>query len=288
MTASNSRFIDVDGVRTHVIDEGSGPPVVLLHSGEYGGCAEASWIDSIPFLAEAGYRAVAPDWLGFGRTDKLIDFANPVGRRLAHMAATLEALEIGPAAFVGNSMGGTYLARELASAEPIFAARAAVLVSGGGFVPNNAARESILDYDLTEGDMGRILQIMMHSPSPADNSDYVRWRHELSLEPGAWQCAASARLRPPNFDTAAAEFGKTDTTHYGKISVPVLVIAGANDPLRLPDYADALAEAIKDSELRVYERCGHLPNIEHSDRFNADLVSFLDRRYREDHSQCQR
>ena len=59
--------------------------------------------------------------------------------------------------------------------------------------------------------------------------------------------------------------------------VPVLIIAGENDPLREPGYSDDLAARIPDNERHVYEDCGHCPNIEHAARFNADAIAFLKR-----------
>lgn len=282
VTEIQSRFVTVDGMRTHLLEAGEGPPVVLLHSGEYGASAETSWPDVLPALAAAGYHAVAPDWLGFGRTDKVVDFADPKGRRMRHMAAVVDALALGPAAFVGTSMGGTYLAQDLAAERPTLDAAAAVLVSGGGFVPYNDARRAIQDYDLTEEGMARILRTVMYSPRLADDVEHVRRQHRMSLEPGAWQCAASARLRSPGQEADGGEFGKRDATRYEAIGVPALIVAGADDPLRLPGYADELASRIPDAELAVYSECGHVPNLEHPDRFLTDLLSFLGRRYRKE------
>ncbi|MFC9833661.1 alpha/beta fold hydrolase [Rhodococcus sp. NPDC127530] len=279
MSTYTSRTLIVDGMKTNIIEQGSGPSVVLLHSGEYGACAEGSWAGIIPELAEAGYHVVAPDWLGFGQTDKVIDFADPTGRRMRHMAATIKALDLGPAAFVGNSMGGTYLAKAIASPTPLFDAAAAVLVSGGGFVPANDARDQIQEYDLTEEGMARILRAVTYHSTLADDTEYIRWRHELSLTPGAWQCAASARLRPPGV-TGTVDIGKKDDTNYEQIAAPTLIIAGANDPLREEHYYDELAERIPDNELLVYPECGHLPQLEYPARFREDLVSFLDRKFR--------
>ncbi|MER6936110.1 alpha/beta hydrolase [Nocardioides sp. NPDC127514] len=281
MNAPTSHTFVVDGLETHVLELGSGPSVVLLHSGEYGACAESSWSELIPYLADHGYRVVAPDWLGYGRSDKVVDFADPTGRRMRHMAATVAALDLGPAAFVGNSMGGTYLAKDISATTPTFSAAAAVLVSGGGFVPDNEARRQILDYDLTESGMAHILRTVMYHPDIADDAEYVKWRHELSLVPGAWQCVASARLRPPGV-TGTVDIGKQDDTSYEAITIPTLVVAGENDPLRVPGYADELAARIPDAELLTYPECGHLPNIEHHFRFRDDLVSFLDRRFRKE------
>ena len=47
----NSRYINVDGIRTHYFEAGKGPTVVFLHSGEFGGCAELSWEFNLPSFA---------------------------------------------------------------------------------------------------------------------------------------------------------------------------------------------------------------------------------------------
>lgn len=278
MTETISRFQQVGGMRTHLLEAGEGPAVVLLHSGEFGGCAEASWGHLMAPIAAAGYRVIAPDLLGFGKTDKVVDFADPKGRRFRHLAELLDDLGLDRPAMVGNSMGGTYLAQMLAAEKPLIEAGVAVFVSAGGMVPDNDARRAILDYDLTEEGMARILAVMMHSPKLSQDRDYVQWRHRLSLEPGAWQCAESARLRPPG-TAVGGEFGKPDRTVYERIGIPTLVIAGREDPLRLPGYATELAERLPDSRLLVYPECGHLPNVEHAERFAADLVDFLRERY---------
>ena len=61
------------------------------------------------------------------------------------------------------------------------------------------------------------------------------------------------------------------------ILATVLIIAGANDPLREPGYSTKLAARIPDNEHHVYENCGHCPNIEFADRFNAHAIDFLKR-----------
>ena len=99
MTEIRSRFVDVDGIRTHYLEAGEGPIVVLLHSGEFGGAAEISWEFTLPALAEK-FRVVAPDWLGFGRTDKVFDFANGRARVWRHMRRFPEVMAIDEADFI--------------------------------------------------------------------------------------------------------------------------------------------------------------------------------------------
>lgn len=61
------RYITTNGIRMHLVEKGDGPLVVLCH-----GFPEFwySWHDQLEALAEAGFRAVAPDMPGYGRTDK--------------------------------------------------------------------------------------------------------------------------------------------------------------------------------------------------------------------------
>ncbi|WP_155060276.1 alpha/beta fold hydrolase [Streptomyces blattellae] len=277
-----SSFVDVGGLRTHVLEAGDGPAVVLLHSGEYGGSAETSWGLLMPALADAGYRAIAPDWLGFGLSDKVVDFGDPTGRRLRTMAATLAELGVERPALVGTSMGATVAARDLASDKPAFDAAALVMTSGGGFAPDNEARRSIIDYDMSVEGMRRILDTIMYRKHLVKDDEYVAWRHQLSLMPGAWECTASARLRPARVSETTEQpiFGKPDPTEYERIRIPTLIVAGAEDGLRLPGFADELVARFADGELRLYEDCGHLPNLEWPERYADDVIDFLDRRYR--------
>lgn len=273
MATWESRFIDVGGIRTHYLEAGEGPTVILLHSGEFGGCAELSWEHNIPALARR-FHVVAPDWLGFGKTDKLYDFAQGHRRMLTHMVRFLETLGIAEADFIGNSMGGSFLCRVAASDQPIFPIRRMVLASGGGFAPDNPARRALLEYDCTRDAMRAILQAVFHDPAWAQDESYIERRHALTLEPGVWECAAAARFRSPAM-APPKEFGKADDTAYEKVSVPTLIVAGANDQLRLPGYADELHKRIVGSQLLVFDNCGHCPNIERADDFNTAVIDFL-------------
>ena len=62
----------VEGLDTSYLEAGSGPSVVLLHAGEFGGEAETCWEATIPALAQH-YRVLAPELLGFGRTAKVVE-----------------------------------------------------------------------------------------------------------------------------------------------------------------------------------------------------------------------
>tara|TARA_R110002126_G_scaffold52897_22_gene143462 strand:- start:2025 stop:2888 length:864 start_codon:yes stop_codon:yes gene_type:complete len=283
MAAIESRFVEVDGIDTHYLEAGpaDAPTVALLHSGEFGGCAEISWEFTIPALAEH-FHVIAPDWLGFGRTDKVYDFADQRGRVYSHMSHFFAAIGVTEADFIGNSMGGSNLARIIADPPPILPVRSAILCSGGGFTPLTEERKTLLAYDGTADAMRALLHAMLHDPKWGDDEAYVAKRQDMALMPGAFECASAPRLKRPEpekkDDKAAGQsFGIPDNTVYENVAVPVLIIAGENDPLREPGYSDDLAARIPDNERHVYEDCGHCPNIEHAARFNADAIAFLKR-----------
>lgn len=268
-----SRFIEVDGIRTHYLEAGEGPPLVLLHSGEFGGNAELSWEYMIPLLAPH-FRVIAPDWLGFGETAKIHDFESKRARMFWHLARFIEVMAIDKAHFVGNSMGGTFLL-QMASEQPCrLPIDRMVSIGGGGFVPANAYRQKLLDYDGSEGSMAEILEAIFDEPMWYRDPEYIKRRHAISIAPGAWESVAAARFRSPVAATRS-DFGNVDTTPYANISVPTLIIAGARDKLRLPGYADELVGKIPGATLAMFENGGHCPNIEQPRETAEMILQFL-------------
>ncbi len=270
-----SRYVDVDGIRTHYLDAGEGPFLVLLHSGEFGGCAELSWEFNIDALS-AHYRVLAPDWLGFGRTDKVHDFTQGQARRIRHMQRFLDVMAVDTAHFAGNSMGGSIFAQTLAENPRAFRVRSLTMISSGGFMPDNEYRRTLLSYDCTPAAMRAMLRAMLYDPKWADDEAYVARRVELSLLPGAWECQAAPRFKNPA-TPQRAEFGRPDSTPYGRIEQPALIIAGAEDRLRLPGYAPELAAKFPRAELHVLEKSGHCPHIERAADVNRLMLDFLGR-----------
>jgi pimeloyl-ACP methyl ester carboxylesterase len=262
-------YINVDGIRTHYLEAGDGDPIVLLHSGEFGGRAELSWEYVMPMLAES-YRVIAPDWLGYGGTAKIHDFGGKRARMMSHMRRTLEVLAIENAHLVGNSMGATYLAKMVASPGLCLQARSITLISGGGFAPDNAARRATLEYDCTREAMVRLLQALFTDPVWWTDDSYVDRRQAAATEPGAWEALAVARFRSP-LALPRTEFGQADDISYEDFRVPALFIAGADDKLREPHYADGPASRAPSAKVVTLPGSGHCPNIEQA----ADVAELL-------------
>lgn len=104
-TAEIGGFVDVEGIATNHHDEGGGPPVVLLHGSGPGVSAWANWRLTIPALAAAGRRVLAPDLLGFGYTTSPPDTEYTLENWLAHLVAYLDALDLDRMDLVGTALG---------------------------------------------------------------------------------------------------------------------------------------------------------------------------------------
>ena len=99
-----SRYREVDGLRLAHLDEGEGKPVVFFH-GEP--TWSFLWRKVIPPVRDAGYRCIAPDYAGFGRSDKPTDLGwYTYDRHVELMAALLEELDLRDATAVVHDWGG--------------------------------------------------------------------------------------------------------------------------------------------------------------------------------------
>jgi pimeloyl-ACP methyl ester carboxylesterase len=271
MAGIESKFVAVEGMRTHYLEGGRGPHVVLLHSGEFGGCAELSWEFTLPALAEH-FHVIAPDWLGFGESAKIFSFDDMRALRVRHITQLLKTLGIEKAHFIGNSMGGGMLASVAAQDQPVWPIDRMILASAGGFAPVNEARQILNSYDGTRAHMKRILETTLaYSPLRSDEA-YLEKRHRLSLVPGSWECTAAARFRRPG-----VKAGEKEDINYRNIKRPTLIMAGSKDPLRLPGYAQELQKDIAGSQLLVFPEAGHFPHIDLPERFNEAAIQFLSR-----------
>jgi len=277
---SASHFVMIDGVRTHYLEAGAvhrgrRPSVLLLHSAEFGGAAELSWQYNIDVLGEH-YHVVAPDHLGFGRTDKVFDFTGQFDRRIAHIRGFIETLCLGPVHVMGSSMSGGLCLTVAARKQPDWPLRSVVCCSGGGDAPNNDARKTLNTYDGTREHMRATVKVMFVDPKWAADEAYLDRRQEIATLPGAWEATAAARFKAP-FRDGSGEKRERDSIDYSQIGVPTLVMAGAHDTLRDPGYINGFAPKIPDCEVHVFEKAGHMGNIECADEFNARVLAFLAR-----------
>jgi 2-hydroxymuconate-semialdehyde hydrolase len=273
MPKPNSNFVVVDGIRTHYWSAGdrSRPALVMLHGGEFGASAALSFEHNLERLAES-FHVVAPDMIGFGRTDKIVEFGLRMRheRRIKHLSRLLEVLCIEKAHFVGNSVGGSVVLHDLLAATPRLPV--VTFTSICGAPPNNDAARAVLQgFDGTRESMREIVKLLLHDARWLDG-EYIERRHQSALIPGAFEAAAAARLSLPSGRNHSP--APPDLTGYSRVRTPTLLVAGAHDRC-CPGWSEQAAAAIPGSRLEIFKHSAHCAQLEEPAAFNELLIDFI-------------
>ena len=266
-----SHFADIDGVRVHYQEKGSGTPLILIHgytSSVY------TWKDVFEPLSKT-FRVIAVDLKGFGFSGK------PDGDYTRRAQATLVAhlldhLKIEKAWLCGNSMGGE-VALNFVRQNPQRVAGLILIDSSGAKVEGTS---SLAPGYLLIPVVGRVLTAL------ALRSDkLVREGLEKSFYDRAKitddRVAAYYRPLQTRGGQLAALRARTQADQFpidpdlGKINARTLIIWGADDALIPLTAGHKMNSLIKDSNLLVFEKCGHLPQEEMPERVVEEITRFI-------------
>ena len=173
MTGYQHRTIVAGDIKTHFLEAGSGPDLVLLHGGEYGASAEITWRANIEALAKR-FHVIAPDILGWGQTDKVYSFSDPAGMRIKHLQRFFETLGIGKAYFVGNSAGGGVILRAVVRQPALFQVQKMVTICGNASVFKTTSQADLENYTPSIENMKKIVALLYHDPKWQSERKYPR------------------------------------------------------------------------------------------------------------------
>lgn len=271
MASFQQRTINVGDIKTHFLEAGRGPDLVLLHGGEYGASAEITWRANIDALAQR-FHIVAPDILGWGQTDKLYSFSDPAGLRIKHLQRFLETLGIGKAYFVGNSAGGGLVLRAAVRSPAPLQILKMVTICGNASVFKTNSQADLENYTPTIENMKKIVALLYYDKK-WQSDDNVRERYESSIIPGAWETLSAARLRSPVHQVRSTtdEFVK----QLGQLKIPLLIMSCDHDPLNQSDWDVNFQQIVPGSKVHRFQHSAHEPQIEETEEFNRVLTEFL-------------
>ncbi len=251
-----------DGCALHYRFDGDGDRPVLVLSNSLGSTTEM-WDPQIDALT-GHFRVLRYDNRGHGASDV------PPGpytiERIARDAQDLiEGLELGPVAFCGLSMGGM-VGMWLGANAPQLLTRAVFSNTSAYFGQPELWNQ-------------RIAAIEQEGMQAAAEGVIQRWltAEFMQNDPVATAKALAmvAGISPAGYVAAAAGVRDVDLRDaLARISIPVLVIAGALDPSTPPVMAEALVEALPDARLAILD-AAHLSNIEKAEEYNKLIISFL-------------
>ncbi len=273
--AMTSTFTTTDGAEIFFKDWGTGQPVVFSHGWPLNADA---WDDQARLVAEHGYRAIAHDRRGHGRSTQTWD-GNHMDRYADDLAELIETLDLRDVVLVGHSTGGGEVVRYLGRHGSGRVAKAVLL----GAVPPVMVKSETNP----EGTPMEVFDGIRHGVA-TDRSQFY-WELSETFygfnRPGAaasegmrrafWRLSMQAGVRAAY--ECITQFSETDFTEdLRRIDVPVLVAHGADDQIvPLHDSAVKSAELLKNSALRSYPGGAHGLHGEFRTAFEADLLEFL-------------
>ena len=264
-----------DGTQIYYKDWGSGPPVVFSHGWPL--CADA-WEDQMFFLASRGYRCIAADRRGHGRSSQPWG-GNDLDTYANDLAAVVKHLDLKGAVHVGHSTGGGEVARYIGRHGTGRVSKAVLIGAIPPLMLKTPANPGGLPMEVFDQIRAGVL---------ADRSQF--WK-DLSLpfygynRPNAkvsegvreafWRQGMMAGFPASYFCIKA--FSETDLTEdLKKIDVPTLVLHGDDDQIvPIADSALLSSKIVAKASLKVYPGASHGLCTTHKDQVNEELLAFI-------------
>ena len=269
-------FTTKEGVDLYYKDWGSGPAIVFCNGWPL---SSDSWESQMIFLADQGYRCIAHDRRGHGRSSQPWD-GNDMDHYADDLAELLEHLDIKGAALFGFSTGGGEVARYIGRHGTARVAKAGLI---------SAVPPLMLKTDANPGGLPLAVFDGLRAAQLADRAQFYLDVPSGPFfgfnRPGAkasqgmiqsWWLQGMQGGHKNTYDSIKA-FSETDFTEdLKKFTIPTLIIAGDDDQIVPIDAAArASARLVPHAKLIVYPGAPHGLTDTHKDQLNADLLAFV-------------
>lgn len=268
-----------DGTQIYYKDWGTGQPVVFSHGWPL---SSDAFEDQMVAVASNGYRAIAHDRRGHGRSSQPWD-GNNMDTYADDLADLTDALDLKDAVHVGHSTGGgevvRYIARHGSGRAAGRVAKAVLIGAVPPLMVKTEANPGGLPMEVFDGIRAGVLadrsQFFKDLSGPFYGANHEGAKVSQGLRDGFWMQGMLAGFKGV-IDCIKA-FSETDfTSDLRKMNLPTLIVHGDDDQIvPIGNSARLMAKLIRASNLKVYPGAPHGLCSTHKNQLNADLLEFL-------------
>ena len=254
--------------RVHYHEQGEGEVVIFLHGAGGGASGYSNFKGNYPVFAEAGYRTIVPDLLGYGLSSKTEQPAQyDLDFFVAGLKGLVDQLGLKQVTLLGNSLGGA-VALGYALKHPEDVQRLILMAPGGVeefdtymAMPGIANMFKVYQSGQTGAAAMRAIMEMQLWDKRLLTDEIINERAPIALTQTA---ASRQRLFVPNM-----------TADLHRLQCPVFGFWGVNDQFNPVGGAMKLMEHCPQARIVLVNRCGHWVQVEHREMFNRACIDFL-------------